>query len=219
MRDEAAFVELLRSLAPIDHLIFSSVDVIIRGAVASASIADAQHLFGVKFWGAVISGKACAAHDIIVRGGSLTLTSGTAAVKPGKSASIGGALNAAVLTLTRGLAGELADKRIRVNCVVPGVVQTALWDKLGQSKEDQKARFEKEAQNLPVGFVAGEEEIAEAYLYAVRADYATGSLITIGESLVSALFAMPHSGKRVDLTDFGNRRRWNIVKMKERRKE
>ena len=63
--------------------------------------------------------------------------------------------------------------------VVPGMVQTELWDKMGQSKEQQKANFEKVAEKLPVGFVATAEDIAEAYLYCIRADYANGSLITI----------------------------------------
>jgi NAD(P)-dependent dehydrogenase (short-subunit alcohol dehydrogenase family) len=119
--------------------------------------------------------------DIIKPGGSLTLTSGTAGIKPGKGAAVGGALNGGVLSLTKGLAGDLAEKRIRVNTVVPGLVQTELWGKLGKSAEEQKLQVENSAKNLPVGFVATPDHIAEAYLYAVRADYATGTLITIGE--------------------------------------
>lgn len=76
------------------------------------------------------------------------------------------------------------------------MVITELWDKMGQSKEQQKANFENTGKKLPVGFVATPEDvstfqthmcsvemtcsqIAEAYLYAVRADYANGTLITI----------------------------------------
>lgn len=43
------------------------------------------------------------------------------------------------------------------------------------------------AKKLPVGFVAMPEDIAEAYVYAVRADYVTGSLIEIGELFCVAL--------------------------------
>ena len=129
---------------------------------------------------------ACAKYDIIKPGGSLTLTSGGAAYKPGKGASIGGSLNGGVLVLTKGLAAELADKRVRCNCVVPGLVQTELWDKLGKSKEDQEKQFKDSAAKLSVGFVATPEHIAEAYLYAVRADYANGTLIDIGESIQSS---------------------------------
>jgi NAD(P)-dependent dehydrogenase (short-subunit alcohol dehydrogenase family) len=124
------------------------------------------------------------AHDIVRSGGSLTLTSGTAALKPGRDAAIGGALNAGVLTLTKGLAADLSitEKRIRVNTVVPGLVKTPLWDKQGKTPEQQEEIFKTAGDKLPVGFVATPEHIAEAYLYAVRADYATGTCIEIGES-------------------------------------
>lgn len=94
--------------------------------------------------------------------------------------------------MTKGLACDLAEKKIRVNTVVPGLVQTELWYKLGKTVEEQKEQYEKVAKRLPVGFVATPEDIAEAYLYAVRADYATGSLIEIGESFVSEICSLPY---------------------------
>ncbi|KAK3624705.1 hypothetical protein LTR56_020856 [Elasticomyces elasticus] len=178
VREEENFIEVLRSLAPIDHLVFSGVD---KGPIAEANFDECRHLFGVKFWGSAICGKAAAKYDIINPGGSLTLTSGTGAMNPGKTASIGGALNAGLFTMTQGLALELADKRIRVNCVVPGIVATELWDKMGTigSGDEQNQKLKAMGEKLPVGFCATGEDIAEAYLYAIRANYATGTLITI----------------------------------------
>jgi NAD(P)-dependent dehydrogenase (short-subunit alcohol dehydrogenase family) len=89
------------------------------------------------------------------------------------------------VSLTKGLAAELTDKKIRVNTVVPGLVKTELWDKLGKSKEEQQETFEKGAKGLSVGFVATPEHIAEAYLYLVRADYANGTLVSIGKPISS----------------------------------
>lgn len=57
VRDEASYTELLKSLAPVDHVIYSSVDKIIRGAIAEADFDDAKHYFGVKFWGSAMTGK------------------------------------------------------------------------------------------------------------------------------------------------------------------
>ncbi|RMZ82703.1 hypothetical protein DV738_g1465, partial [Chaetothyriales sp. CBS 135597] len=208
VRDEAKYTQTLLSLAPVDHIVFSAVDTIIRGKLANQDLDEAKHLFGVKFWGAVLTGKILAKYHhndndnneggdsdskdkddgsrirrkivIIRKGGSLTLTSGTAGLKPGRDAAIGGALNGAVLALTRGLATDFAGARIRVNTVVPGLVKTALWDKLGKTAEEQEALFAGAAEKLPVGFVAGPEHIAEAYLYAIRSEYTTGKLIEIG---------------------------------------
>lgn len=67
-------------------------------------------------------------------------------------------------------------------------MQTELWEKLGKDADDQKKMVEEMAEKLPVKFVAEPEHIAEAYLYAVRADYATGSLIEIGEWFFSSFF-------------------------------
>ncbi|RKU45134.1 hypothetical protein DL546_004407 [Coniochaeta pulveracea] len=177
--DEKAFTNLLVSLAPLDHIVFSGVDKIIRGPLAETDLGDAKALFGVKFWGSFVVGKALARHDIITPGGSLTLTSGAAALKPRKGAVLGSALNGGLITATQALADELSAKRIRVNTVVPGLVITELWDKLGQSKERQQEIFEKGAKELSVGFVATPEHVAEAYLYVVRADYANGTTVVI----------------------------------------
>lgn len=115
----------------------------------------------------------------------MILTSGAAALRPKKGAALGSALNAGVISATAALADELAEKRIRVNTVVPGLVKTELWDKLGHSKEKQDEIFESGAKRLPVGFVATPEDVAEAYLYLVRADYANGSTVVIGKWLIS----------------------------------
>jgi predicted CDP-diglyceride synthetase/phosphatidate cytidylyltransferase len=57
VRDEAAIIEVLKGLAPVDHVVFSGVDKVIRGDLAELNLDDAKRLFGVKFWGSVIIGK------------------------------------------------------------------------------------------------------------------------------------------------------------------
>lgn len=86
-------------------------------------------------------------------------------------------MNGGVLSLTKGLAGDLAEKAIRVNVVTPGLVKSELWAKMGKSEVEQKKQFEET--KLPVGFVATPDDIAEAYLYLVKADYATGTNVVI----------------------------------------
>lgn len=183
--DEAAFTTLLRSLAPLDHIVFTSVERTIRGPLAQTDLSDAKQLFGVKFWGSIVVAKALAAQDIVTPGGSLTLTSGLAALRPSKNAAIGGALNGGVNSLTQGLAVELTDKKIRVNTVVPGLCRTELWEKHGHSQQAQEEVLAKGAKELSVGFVGCPEDVAEAYLFLVRADYANGTTVIIGTQLSS----------------------------------
>ncbi len=68
VRDEEGFTALLRSLAPLDHIVYSSVDMIIRGSFADADFDEAKHLFGVKFWGSLVTGRGMLARVVVVIG-------------------------------------------------------------------------------------------------------------------------------------------------------
>lgn len=57
VKEEDAFVQVLKDLAPVDHIVFSGVDKIIRGKLEDLDLEEAKNLFGVKFWGAVVIGK------------------------------------------------------------------------------------------------------------------------------------------------------------------
>jgi NAD(P)-dependent dehydrogenase (short-subunit alcohol dehydrogenase family) len=110
----------------------------------------------------------------ITAGGSITLTSGTAAEQPGFGAmpvSICGAMN----TLTKALAVELAP--IRVNAVAPGVVRTPLWDSF--SEADRQALYEQAAQRLPLGRIGEITDTARAYLYCMEQEWGTGIVLTV----------------------------------------
>ena len=51
--DTERFVDLLRRLAPIDHLVYSAVDFLIRGPPEDIDLSRAKEGFDIKFWGAV----------------------------------------------------------------------------------------------------------------------------------------------------------------------
>ena len=111
---------------------------------------------------------------LITSGGSITLTSGTAAEQPGFGAlpvSICGAMNA----LTKALAFELAP--IRVNAVAPGVVRTPLWDAM--SEGDRQHMYDQAAQRLPLGRVGEVADTARAYLYCMEQGFGTGIVLTV----------------------------------------
>jgi NAD(P)-dependent dehydrogenase (short-subunit alcohol dehydrogenase family) len=107
-------------------------------------------------------------------GGSITLTSGSAAEQPEFGAlpvSICGAMNA----LTTALAVELAP--IRVNAVAPGIVRTPLWDALPAA--DRKTMYGEAAQRLPVGRIGEVDDVALAYVYCMEQTYGTGIVLKV----------------------------------------
>ena len=89
--------------------------------------------------------------------------------------SIYGAAKGALNTMMKQTALELAQKRIRVNSVNPGMVETAL---IGSFTEEQK---EKERMNYPLRRFAQPEDIAYgiAYLLSDASSFVTGTALKI----------------------------------------
>lgn len=83
---------------------------------------------------------------------------------------------AAIVNMTQGLAKEWARHGIRVNALVPGIVETRFAAAI---HEDVRLRAAVERQ-VPMGRVAQPEEMAGAVLYLVSdaASYTTGSCLT-----------------------------------------
>ena len=84
-----------------------------------------------------------------------------------------GALN----SFAKSLALELAPKQIRVNAILPGMVETAIL-KNGSISAEQ---LEKHKKNYPIGRFGVPEDIAglTVYLMADLSKWMTGSLLTI----------------------------------------
>jgi 3-oxoacyl-[acyl-carrier protein] reductase len=89
------------------------------------------------------------------------------------------ATKAAVRTMARTWALELAEKGIRVNAVAPGFMKTPMT--AGMNQEALKAT---EAR-IPLGHMGDPEDIAEAYLFLAsdRAKYITGATLRVDGGL------------------------------------
>ena len=103
--------------------------------------------------------------------GSITLTDGVVAHRPRKGAPISTAMAGGIEHLARSLAVEIAP--IRVNAVCPGIILTEVW---GSSSEEQVLQMTRR-QPLPRG--GDPAEVAEAYLYLMRATYTTGQVLIV----------------------------------------
>jgi 3-oxoacyl-[acyl-carrier protein] reductase len=81
-----------------------------------------------------------------------------------------------VMTMTRGLAKELAPRNIRVNAIAPGVIETPFHDRF--STPEMLETFRK---GIPLGRLGTPEECAGAVLYLVSplASYVTGQTLDI----------------------------------------
>jgi 3-oxoacyl-[acyl-carrier protein] reductase len=85
------------------------------------------------------------------------------------------AAKAGVIALTKVLSKELARRRITVNAVAPGTIQTPM---LGAIKPEMLAEYEKQ---IPVGRLGKPEDVAHAVLFLAceESSYITGQTLAI----------------------------------------
>jgi NAD(P)-dependent dehydrogenase (short-subunit alcohol dehydrogenase family) len=172
LTDEASLDQFARTVGEIDHLVFTAGETLELASLVDLTPTRITRFFQTRFVGALSAVRTFAPH--IAEGGSITLTSGTAAEQPGFGAlpvSVCGAMNA----LTTALAVELAP--IRVNAIAPGVVRTPLWDAM--TDVDRQAMYTQAAQGLPLGRIGEVDDVALAYVYCMEQAYGTGVVLKV----------------------------------------
>lgn len=91
-----------------------------------------------------------------------------------------GALKAALNHATRSLARELSPE-VRVNAVLPGPVQTPMYEDLGLTEQDARRLVNEMIATTPAGRMGLPEEVANwiCWLLDGRSGWMTGSLVTV----------------------------------------
>ncbi|GAB3396358.1 SDR family oxidoreductase [Humibacter soli] len=178
LTDDASIAALADRVGPLDHLV-STASARARGTLADLDRDALRRSFDTKVIGPVMLAQHFAGQ--FRAGGSFTLFSGVAAFKPA-AGYLGVAItNGAADFLTRSLAIEMAP--VRVNAISPGVIDTGIWDSLGeQGKADYFEHFRTHNPARRIGTV---EDIADAALFAMTNRFLTGVTLRVdgGEPL------------------------------------
>jgi 3-oxoacyl-[acyl-carrier protein] reductase len=111
-------------------------------------------------------------------GGSIVNISSVVAVSPSANGSVYSATKAAVDAITRALAKELGPKKIRVNSVNPGMVETEGLHAAGITESEFRKQMEAQT---PLGRIGQPRDIAPAvvYLASPEASWVTGETLVI----------------------------------------
>lgn len=132
---------------------------------------------------------------VLPRGGAMVFVSSTLAHRPLPTSAAYSAAKAGMLSAMRALALAGAERGIRANAVVPGVVDTdmirALRLRPGEAEPsgaDRSARIDAQLDSLrslhPLGRLGAPADIADAVLHLLRAPWTTGAELTVDGGLL-----------------------------------
>jgi len=146
-------------------------------ALDDAAIAS---VIDVNLRGAIYTARA--AVNALRDGGAMVFTSSTSGLVAHPGATVYSATKIALIGLARCLAAELAPRRIRVNCVCPGGVDTPLVQRMYD-----RDVIESSAAANPLGRIADASDVAAAvrYLASPAARHVNGVALRVdgGESI------------------------------------
>ncbi|WP_233204598.1 SDR family NAD(P)-dependent oxidoreductase [Cryobacterium sp. Y62] len=139
---------------------------------------DYRELFDLNVGSAMMLAKAFRHKQVRRQNGSLVFLSSAVGVVGQPGVSLYAASKGAILALTKSLALELARDGIRVNCVSPGVVRTAMTRSLEGAIGSQKFAEVTAAHPLGLGLP---EDVAAAVLYLLSpaSRWVTGSSLAV----------------------------------------
>ena len=156
-----------------------SLDVLVNNAgicyfaqVQDVTMSDWERVMGVNTGGAFLATK-YAVKKMLAKGGAIVNVSSVWGITGGSCESVYSASKGAVIAFTKATAKELAPAGITVNCVAPGVIDTAMNAHL--QGEDRRAL---EAE-IPLGRYGLPEEVAQAVFFLARAKYVTGQILGV----------------------------------------
>lgn len=123
-------------------------------------------------------------HMLASGGGAIVNIGSIAATRPARGQAVYAAAKGGQAALTRALAVEYGRKQVRVNCIEPGPIDTAMLAATRRLAEDEvRAR-------VPLGRLGTPEDVAElaVFLLSARAGFITGGVFAVdgGYSLAGA---------------------------------
>jgi len=176
----AMFARIDAELPPLRGLVNNAGVVDVASRVDAMSVARLQRMFAINVLGSIVCAREAVKRMSTRHGGS-----GGAIVNVSSVASrLGGpgqyvdyaTSKGAIDTFTIGLAREVATEGVRVNAVLPGIIDTEIHASGGQPDRAQRL-----ASQIPMQRPGTADEVAQAivWLLSDAASYATGALLDV----------------------------------------
>ena len=182
--DEGLWDRIESKAGPLDFAVLNA-GIAAGSSIAETAFEDWRRVLSVNLDGMFLSLRT--AMRRIADGGSIVLTASVGGVKAEPGTASYGASKAAVIQLAKVAAKEGAPRRVRVNAIAPGGVDTPIWDDVpffrdlvaqhGGDRDAALAAMAKMA--TPLGRYASAEEIAGqiGFLLSAAAATITGTVM------------------------------------------
>ena len=168
-------------------ILVNNAGILIPGTVDNTSLDDWERTMAVNVRGVFLMSKLAVQQMLRQGGGVIVHNASVAAVKGLKDRASYAASKGAVAALTKAMAVDYVDKKIRVNCVNPGTTLTpSLQDRI-DAFDDPEAAKKMFVSRQPMGRLGGPEEIAAGILYLAsdEASFVTGVALNIDGGLTN----------------------------------
>ncbi|GAB2836669.1 SDR family oxidoreductase [Actinocorallia aurea] len=173
--DEDAVRAVFDLAGDVDHVLVTAGGLAGGGPLEALTAEDVRAAFDGRVWAALAIARIAA--ERLPAGGSLTLTSGSFTVRPIPGVSGAVAVIGGVESMTPALAVELAPRRLRVNAVRYGAIDTPLMRTLGGLPDDDAIAAA--GSGMPLGRFGTAEEAGAAAVFLMANTYITGQVLTV----------------------------------------
>lgn len=181
LADIDRLVERVKELGGLDFL-FVNAGIARVSPLTAESEASYDEILNVNTKGAYFTVQKLAPH--IHDGGSIVFNTSVVNVKGFEALSAYSASKAALRSLARTFATELLPRKIRVNAVSPGPIETGIFDKMGIPEESRADTAKHFTELVPMKRFGRAEEVARAALYlGFDATFTTGAELPVDGGL------------------------------------
>jgi len=159
-------------------ILVNNAGIVIPGPIDNTNTSDWDRTMAVNVRGPYLLSRFAIPHLRETQGTIIHVASAVA-LMGAKNRAAYTASKGALVALTRAMAVDYMEDRIRVNCICPGTTDTpSLADRLSKLPDPEAAR-KQFIERQPLGRFGRPEEIAEGILYLALAEFCTGTCLSV----------------------------------------
>lgn len=174
------FNEVVSHFGKVDILV-NNAGIYAKGDILSFEEETYQKIMGVNVKGVLLCSKRAAEEMVKQKSGVIVNVASEAGLVAIANQMLYNLTKAAVISITKSCAVDLAPYGVRVNCVCPGTTYTPLVENALSKEQDPVATRKKLEESRPLNRLGDPAEIAAAILFLAspKMGYATGAVLSV----------------------------------------